>query len=286
MSLEHVQNPLTVTVSSPASNGDLILPIAPTGSNSFPSKCLPVSICEGAGQTSVVSHDDQHGFDLDTGFPVIQRTLTYEDGTFAVLYFQPDGVTLMTSTVTNFTATPAQTENDIVTMYATNTDDADASYGEVLELREITPFVDGVLDAANVAYWDYSATPPVDVTATVTVAPYERALAPVRVDYPDDENLAVTGTVGVALAAIPAFATYAEVYVDAPDAGISWTTDGTDPVDNNRTQQNAGTTIKLLDRSEIEGFRAVPMNDGTGVIDGALTANLKIRYTNIAPDED
>ena len=230
---------------------------------------------------TVVDRDVLYGTD-DAGQEIQRVILTFSNGDVEVTDII-NGVIQMTQSP-SFTTTAGQTDVETQILFATNTDSADAQFGRVVEVQRNDVYVDGVLDPARVQYFDMNQAPPVDLTATVTAAPFDLASAPIRVELAG-ENLAVTGAAEVALAAIPATATYAEVYIDAPDANIRWTKDGSAPTDNNGEQETAGVTIRLLDRPEIDGFRALTI-DALGALDPALTANLTVNYWNVAPDED
>lgn len=174
---------------------------------------------------------------------------------------------------------------------ATIIDSGDANFGQVMPVERRTTSVTGVLDVDSIKFFDMTVVPPLDVTVTVTnVAVWEISDLPIRVKFTPNENLAVTGATEVPLASIPTQATYAEIYIDVDsgagqEAGLRWVTDSGTPTDNNGIQENVGSTIKLLDRDEIDGFRALGIGE-FGALDPLLTANLTIRYWNIAPDED
>ena len=109
---------------------------------------------------------------------------------------------------------------------------------------------------------------------------------PIRVEIVSGtENIAVTGATPVALT-VPPHATYAEIYIDVDNAAIRWTKDGTPPADDNGEQENAGTTVYLEDVDSINGFRALAIDNTTGALDPAMTAQLTGNFWNISPDED
>lgn len=252
MSLEHVFSSDPVTVSKPNQKGGLILPIAPTGANSFPAKCLPVSICSG-GQASVVSHDDEHGFDLDTGLPVIQRTLTYSDGNFAVLYFQPDGVTLM-PTSTTFTPSTNETVSAVKFM----TDTVTGAFREVTEKKDLT--------AGTVSYYDESG-------ATTTASANEIVRDYVEPVALGNEVISVTGGTPETLSA-PAEARYAYANVNGSDAMYAF---GVAPVASidHRVSDGGRMEFRSLDRIT---------NAQIDALDGTSSLNLRFYYYNTDPE--
>lgn len=241
----------------------------------------------GACATDVFDYETICGTNMATGATAfMQIAINVATGARTVTYYQEDGVTPMTNSA-DFNASKEQVNNESEIVYATNTTDGDAEFGRVAEVRRTEVYRDGVLDAAATTYWNMNVQPPVDVTALVTAAPFQLAAAPVRKKFNPAEQLDVTGAAEVALAAIPTFATYAEIYIDASadDTNIRWTKDGTAPADDNGEQESTGTTIRLLDRDEIDGFRALTI-DGSGNLDPALVASLTVDYWNVAPDED
>lgn len=227
----------------------------------------------------VIDRDTDWGFDTVTLDPIERVTVTLSDGTITTTDYI-NGVPQVTQSSNFSTEQGIDVERE--TVYATNTATGDAQFGRVVELDRHMPFKNGVLQSADVKFWDMTVTPPVDQTAIVTVAPFSLAAAPIRLGLAG-ETLAVTGAAGVALAAIPATATYAEIYIE--DANIRWTKDGSAPADNNGEQESTGGTIRLLDRAEIDGFLALTI-DAQGALDPALTANMTVNYWNVAPDED
>ncbi|WP_299933623.1 hypothetical protein [uncultured Pelagimonas sp.] len=226
-----------------------------------------------------VNRDGQWGWDTATGDLIERVAVTLSDGTETITDYI-NGVPLMTLSSNFSPDTSVDVERS--TAYATNTTVGDAQYGRVVELDRHMPFKAGVLQENDIKFWDMTVTPPVDQTAIVTVAPFTLAEAPIRLQLAG-EALAITGAAGVALAAIPATATYAEIYIE--DANLRWTKDGSAPADNNGEQESTGGTIRLLDRAEIEGFLALTI-DANGDLDAALTANVTVNYWNVAPDED
>lgn len=215
---------------------------------------------------------------------VYRRVTALDDGSTSITWHNPDGTPNMTDS-SNFTPNKADVAVLADIIYATVTDPADAEFGRVRETTRYRTANDGVVDTTSSQYLNQDE-PPVDVTAIVSGAQYSRASAPVRVEL-TGEGLDITGAVELALAAIPTFATYAEIYIDAStdDTGIRWTKDGSVPADDNGEQEQKGSTIKMFDRDEIDGFRALTI-DGSGTLDPALTASLTVNYWNVSPDED
>lgn len=238
-------------------------------------------VVTGAPDTKIEGLSSEPWIDTaNNNAPITKVFFTDDDGNVTFKFIDQGGTEVTQSPSFQPAAIDRDVEQTLV--YATNTDSASAEYGRVVAVERHDVFKDGALDPALTKFFDMNQTPPVDVTAVVTAVPYELNPAPVRVEL-TGEPLAVTGAVSVGFAAIAASATYAEVYVE--DSNIRWTKDGSDPADNNGEQENMGATIRLLDRDEIEGFRALPI-DMAGVLDGSLTANLTVNYWNIAPDED
>jgi len=87
------------------------------------------------------------------------------------------------------------------------------------------------------------------------------------------------------------FPQHAYVHVEADSdntaAGISYTTDGTDPAESATAKEfevSEGKGFDLDTWEEIDGFRAVPI-DGNGDPDAALTVQVSVEYNNISPDK-
>ena len=102
---------------------------------------------------------------------------------------------------------------------------------------------------------------------------------PVLVQMPT-QRLAVSGPAPAQLSP-PPFAAYAEVFIE--DENIRWTADGATPADNRGEQERKGTTITLQSRQEIEGFRALAI-DNVGALDPSLTARLTVVFYNGDPE--
>lgn len=160
--------------------------------------------------------------------------------------------------------------------------DTDMTTGQIVEfLREtsITTNPDGTVVYGPAQDFDPQHVNEYTVVGTAAEAPQLVRIA--------SEALAVAADaaagVGVALAAIPAYADYAEIYVE--DENIRWVQDGSIPADNNGEQEMAGTTIKLFGRQAIEGFKAVVI-DNTGAVtsDAAAISNLSVSYWNQNPE--
>lgn len=220
-------------------------------------------------------------YDPTNGNAPITRIVTVDDdGNPTIQWIDKDGNDVSSNSA-NFTPATAQTDSEVEIMYATVTDVAAAEAGRVRELRELREVTEGVLAVSHTFVVDGS-----DATAFVASAETQLSAAPIQVQLPT-ENLDVTGAAAIALAAIPQFASYAEVYIDASadDTNIRWTQDASAPADDNGEQEGRGTTIILNGRESIDGFRALTI-DGAGALDPALTASLTVSYFNIAPDED
>jgi len=241
-------------------------------------------IADALAAREVADRDVLIGCD-DTGQEIHRVTVTYNNGDVEVTDFI-NGVPQVTQSPSFTTDKPAPDQLDVErdVWYATNTTVGDAEYGRIIQLEKRNVFVNGVIDPAQTTFVDVNQTPEFDATALVTVAPYTLNAQQIRVEL-TGEQIAVTGAAAAVLAAIPATATYAEIYIDAPDSNIRWTKDGSAPADNNGEQELAGSTIRLLDRDEIDGFRALTIG-GDGALDPALTANLTVNYWNIEPTED
>lgn len=210
------------------------------------------------------------GYDA-AGTLINRRTQQLSDGTI----IQTDYIAGVPQVSLSPTFSPEQSGNQakIETMF-----DTDLTTGLITEIKQVSPYAvasDMSVTFGTTVYRTADMTADYTPAGTVSALPIRVALTP--------EALAVTGIAGVALAAVPANAAYAEVYVE--DANIRWTKDGSVPADNNGEQEAAGGTIILHDAAEIAGFMAVPI-DGAGVIDGTLTANLTVNYWNIAPSSD
>lgn len=239
------------------------------------------------------------GCDSVTGQPIIQHIIhnTVTGAITDVLYFEEDGVTPVTNSA-NFTTAKDQLENEQQYVHITNTGAGQAEYGRVSLVKQINLYRNGVLDPTATTYWNTAVIPNIDVTSNVAAlvaAGSQIDVAPVRKQLPEGgvalptQTQTITGAANVALADIPQFATYAEVYIEAGagDGGLRWTKDGTAPTDGSANEQEmTGTTIRLLDRDEIDNFRASVINLDTGDIDAALSATFKTVYWNVAPDED
>ena len=106
---------------------------------------------------------------------------------------------------------------------------------------------------------------------------------PKRVQLPS-ERLQITGVDGIALAAVPTHAAYAEITVE--DHAIRWTIDGSGPSDNNGKRSQDGARIVLQSRDEILGFRAIPLLSEHRHNKAMPKAHLTIYYHNISPESD
>lgn len=96
-------------------------------------------------------------------------------------------------------------------------------------------------------------------------------------------------TTDTALPNIPDFATYAEIYLEASDSvapAVQWAKNASAPADGDANEEDkVGTTIRLYDRDEIEGFLASSAN-ADGTINGTDVVKSRVVWWNIAPDED
>ena len=175
-----------------------------------------------------------------------------------------------------FVASTASVDRKINKMF-----DTDTTTGEIIEFARITEITTNPDGSASYGA-PIDRTP--DLTAAYTVAG-TAAEEPILVQLPT-EALAIDGashdtTNGEALAAIPAHADYAEIFIE--DENIRWTQDGSAPADNNGEQEMAGTTIRLYGRPAIDGFRALVI-DNVGDIATAGVSNLSVSYFNMNPE--
>lgn len=158
--------------------------------------------------------------------------------------------------------------------------------GRIIPVAMWTPTdTNGQPVTANAGYYDLTTTPPTDVTALVTGPNFITLQRPVPFQL-GTLSLAVTGTTPFDLGTLNPWTNYAEVAINLdPNApsGIRWTKDGQAPTATLGEQEAGGGTIKLFDRSELIGFRALSI-DGTGALDPLLTTHLTVTFHNISPE--
>lgn len=219
-----------------------------------------------------VDFEETYLVDITDGIDVRKETCLMSDGTIQIEYYK-EGILVAESP--NFSASRSQIDVEKAMKVATN-----MTTGLIQEVEMRSVFRNGELDPADITFWDVNVVPPVDMTATVSAAPFELANEAKSVLL-GTESLLVSGTTGNGFDSIPANAEYATVYIDAgeTDAGIRWTVDGSAPTDGNGEQENMGSTIHLGSAAQLASFRAVPI-DGAGEIDGALAANLTVTFWN------
>lgn len=175
-----------------------------------------------------------------------------------------------------FVPARATTERKVNRMFDTNMTD-----GQIIEFARVTSITtetDGTM-----TYGPALDKNP-DLSAAYTIVG-TAAEEPQLVRLPT-ENLSVDGATqdvanGEALAAIPTYATYAEIYVE--DENVRWTQDGSAPAAGNGEQELAGTTIKLYGKQAIDGFRALVI-DNVGAIAATGVAKLTVSYWNGNPE--
>lgn len=259
-------------------------------------KCLHDRLCDldtSSEDTGVEGLSVTQWYDTANNCAPVSQVLTTDDlGNITITWLDKDGNEMTDSS--NFTPAKPNVENEHQRMYATNTVSTDAEFGRVVELNRTDTYTDGVLDPTATQYWDVTQHPNVDVTAIVTAAPYSLASAPIREQLGsgtiviDAANPAGDVNLGAEIAIAANAATYVEIYIDAGgtgDGNIRWTKDGTAPADNNGEQENAGSTIKLWDRPEIDNFMAAAI-DAAGLMDPTGGANLKWTAWNVDPHDD
>lgn len=176
----------------------------------------------------------------------------------------------------SFIPARAETERKVNRMFDTNMTD-----GQIIEFARVTSVTtetDGTMTYGPAL----DKTPDLSAAYTIVGTAGEE---PELVRLPT-ENLAIDAASqdtanGEALAAVPTYAVYAEIYIEAEN--IRWTQDGSAPAVGNGEQELAGTTVKLFGKQAIDGFRALVI-DNTGAITASGEAKLTVGYWNLNPE--
>lgn len=220
-------------------------------------------------------------FDPATGERITRVLTSDDDGNITIKYLDKEGNDVSTES-SNFQAAAVQRDVEKSEIWGTITDDTNLEYSRARTMFATETFEDGVSQGTNYTFIADGS----DANAFANDAGTTLALAPIQLQN-GDENLDVTGATAIALGSIPAFATYAEIYIDASndDTNIRWTQNGSVPADDNGEQEAKGSTIKLDTREAIEGFRALTI-DPSGALDPALVASLTVVYYNVSPDQN
>jgi len=249
--------------------GDVIWTDA-TGAVVAPVVGAVVGVCP-TGKT--VGFDVVHGRDTVTGDQIERRYVLLDHGTTEITDYI-NGVPQLTQSG-NFTENAAQVSVQEQTWFATNLGNGigDPEHGRVSELTRVARYEDGVLQP-----YQYVNKLGTDVTAIVTVAPWDLSVAQQRTITGNGDIAGLTDT-AQAITWASAVSTYAEVYINAEDGNVIWDVNGAVPTANFSEDENGGTTIRLLDRDEMDAFRIAARVAGED-------ANLSWTEWNIAPDED
>ena len=176
----------------------------------------------------------------------------------------------------SFTPARAQTERKVNRMYDTNMSD-----GQIIEFARVTS-VTTETDGSITFGPSLDKNPDLSADYTIVGTAAEEPQL-VRLTT---ENLSVDGSTqdtdtGEALAAVPAYAAYAEIYIE--DENVRWTQDGSAPAAGNGEQELAGGTIKLFGKQAIDGFRALVI-DNVGAIASTGVVKFTVSYFNMNPE--
>ena len=217
------------------------------------------------------------GCDTLTGREVKYVLETKDNGTFTETYTYTDTGEIMSDNSTFQAIKPEVVHKvDDESVYSTNTSNADANYGLVLELEKRTVVTDGVYGTpsyhlvSDVA--EITGTAGDDVTATISAAPFNGASD--KKESVIFTNVNGTSSATAATLTFPALAGYARAEI-FNGQGVVYTTDGTAPVVSPLNGQLAGEGgVIELTGSELALFQFVSF-------DAADNTDLSFEVRNI-----